>query len=416
MNDNQIIAKLIRIARNQQQIIAKLAAGIENKQPEEEMSKLEAMKADMEDLRKAIETLDSNIIPTRKLLDHQGLPIDVLRAATGKYKSYESKRKDLTNQLLGLKHSIEVIEKVPTPVIKNEPEPQLNLLKKKIDNIKTLIKKLNTDKDSLTKVIKMRGVKSKDLESTNDKIIQINERLMELYTTLEAEEKRAEKLANPQVIVPPPEEKAPATPTIKRPVEFILPDKSVRDTALTNNQLQKMLEYLGAVPHQLEVKKRPDGSEFIEVKFNTIDHKKFPPFLKHIIDNAEYLGKELEDIAMDFKALTKLVKIARNQQQMIEKVAGGLLRERETRSTDPNEDYIRRSVQSAAVNAHLKMVGYQVAVAAAQGANIPVGYVVSVSGATNNNAVRQAFIDALKKQVATQKPELVANLSIVFTS
>ena len=102
------------------------------------------------------------------------------------------------------------------------------------------------------------------------------------------------------------------------------------------------------------------------------------------------------------KIIAKLIKIANNQQKIIEKLA---------QIADPNIDYLRSAAETAAVNANFKASHYQV-MAGPSGS-----YVVSVQGAPKNNNQRQNFINVLKRQVATQKPDqpdLAANLSVTF--
>jgi len=101
------------------------------------------------------------------------------------------------------------------------------------------------------------------------------------------------------------------------------------------------------------------------------------------------------------KIIAKLIKIAHNQQKIIEKLA---------QAADPNIDYLRSAAEAAAINASFKASHYQVMA----GSN---GYVVSVQGAPKNNNLRQNYINVLKRQVATQKPDqpdLAKNLSVTF--
>lgn len=115
------------------------------------------------------------------------------------------------------------------------------------------------------------------------------------------------------------------------------------------------------------------------------------------------------------KVIAKLIKIAQNQQKIIEKLA---------QQSDPNIDYLRSAVQVAVVNTGFKARTFYVTTkgggAVPPGNKMtssPVGYIVSMEGSPENNNLRQRFVDVLKKQIATQKPdqpELVDNLSVLF--
>jgi hypothetical protein len=118
------------------------------------------------------------------------------------------------------------------------------------------------------------------------------------------------------------------------------------------------------------------------------------------------------------KIITKLIKIANNQQKIIEKLAQQV--------ADPNVEYLRRAVQQACANSGFKARTFNVTTTGGGSGTpdlnhpvttTPIGYIVSMEGSPKDNALRQHFVDVLKKQVSTQKadqPDLVDNLTVLF--
>jgi len=117
--------------------------------------------------------------------------------------------------------------------------------------------------------------------------------------------------------------------------------------------------------------------------------------------------------------IKKLIKIAHNQQKILSKLA---------QANDPNVVYLKDAAQQAAVNSGFNTT--TVNVIPLKGSSNPgridptnlvvaaPGYTVTVGGAPQNNQIRQKYLDVLRKQVATQKPDqpdLVKNLSITFS-
>lgn len=101
--------------------------------------------------------------------------------------------------------------------------------------------------------------------------------------------------------------------------------------------------------------------------------------------------------------IQQLLKIANNQQKMLIKLAQTV--------EDPMLAYLRRAGTEAAGNSGLPIASIWVS---------PSGngsYTVTVNGAAKGNIVRQKYIDTLKRQISTQKPdqpELSNNLAIIF--
>ncbi len=112
--------------------------------------------------------------------------------------------------------------------------------------------------------------------------------------------------------------------------------------------------------------------------------------------------------------LSKLVKIAANQQKILERLA---------QEQDPNINYLRTAAQVTAVNTNFTATSVDVkanpgsTVGSSQSPiKIEGGYTVTVGGAPPQNEVREKFIRQLKAMVASQKPNQpeLANLSVVF--
>jgi hypothetical protein len=120
--------------------------------------------------------------------------------------------------------------------------------------------------------------------------------------------------------------------------------------------------------------------------------------------------------------LNKLIKIANNQQKIIEKLAqkshGNL--PNQFPSNSDNELYLRRAIPVAMANTGLKSVHFSVNEQLGgmkNGVSIPNTYIINIMGAQPDNTIRQNFINVLKKQVSLQKsdqPDLAENLSIIF--
>ena len=101
--------------------------------------------------------------------------------------------------------------------------------------------------------------------------------------------------------------------------------------------------------------------------------------------------------------IQKLFKIAQNQQKVLTKLA--------QTTEDPILDYLKRAGTEAAANSGLTISSIW-AVHSGNGS-----YTITVNGAAKGNAVRQKYMDILRKQIATQKPnqpELLDNLAIIF--
>jgi hypothetical protein len=114
--------------------------------------------------------------------------------------------------------------------------------------------------------------------------------------------------------------------------------------------------------------------------------------------------------------IQKLVKIAKKQQDILQKLAQGL---------DPNVEYLRKAAQVAAMNVGFAATSIDVKHDKGGGLGSTPGssslvvaapnYSVFVKGAPRDNKIRQKYIDTLKAQVQSQKPDLGATLSITFT-
>lgn len=113
--------------------------------------------------------------------------------------------------------------------------------------------------------------------------------------------------------------------------------------------------------------------------------------------------------------IRKLLKVVANQQKILTKLA---------QTADPNIKYLTDAAQVASMNSGLNATHVTVTSTgggsgqASTGTVIGQGYMVTVGGAPKNNQLRQKFMDTLKRQVATQKPDqpdLASNLSIIFS-
>lgn len=110
--------------------------------------------------------------------------------------------------------------------------------------------------------------------------------------------------------------------------------------------------------------------------------------------------------------LSKLLKIASNQQKILERLAQG---------QDPNVAYLKSAAQITAANSgfNASQVDVTATPGSETGAGVQVmgGYTVKVSGAPQDNVTREKFIRQLKTMVSTQKPDQpeLSNISVVFT-
>lgn len=102
--------------------------------------------------------------------------------------------------------------------------------------------------------------------------------------------------------------------------------------------------------------------------------------------------------------LSKLLKIASNQQKILERL---------TQEQDPNIVYLKSAAQITAANNGFNASQVDVT------ADIQVmgGYTVKVAGAPKDNVTREKFIRQLKTMVSTQKPDQpeLSNIFVVFT-
>lgn len=113
----------------------------------------------------------------------------------------------------------------------------------------------------------------------------------------------------------------------------------------------------------------------------------------------------------DLSILQRLVKIARNQQKIIERLA----------QAAGDQEYLVRTAQVAAANSGLQASNFSVTFQ--KGSTEPPvdgittkiagTWTVTLSGASKDNKLRQKFMDTLKTQVATQKPDF-GPVSIIF--
>jgi len=114
--------------------------------------------------------------------------------------------------------------------------------------------------------------------------------------------------------------------------------------------------------------------------------------------------------------IKKLLKIAKSQQTILAKLAQV--------AQDLNVEYLKRAVGDAlmnsGINAHYYVTskpGAAVDTPSGSKAQTATEYTVTVSGAPADNTLRQKFMDTLKTQIKTQKPNQpeLTNLSILFS-
>lgn len=114
--------------------------------------------------------------------------------------------------------------------------------------------------------------------------------------------------------------------------------------------------------------------------------------------------------------IKKLLKIAQSQQKILAKLAQTI--------QDPNVEYLKRAagdaLMNSGINAHYfvtSKAGTSIDTPSGNKAETATEYTVTVSGAPSDNALRQKFMDTLKTQIKTQKPNQpeLANLSILFS-
>lgn len=110
--------------------------------------------------------------------------------------------------------------------------------------------------------------------------------------------------------------------------------------------------------------------------------------------------------------LSKLLKIATNQQKIIQRLA---------QQQDPNVTYLRSAANITAMNSGFNPT--EITVTANPGGagsdpsvQLGSGYTVKISGAPNKSEVRDLFTRQLKAMVASQKPDQAGlqNLSVIF--
>jgi hypothetical protein len=119
------------------------------------------------------------------------------------------------------------------------------------------------------------------------------------------------------------------------------------------------------------------------------------------------------------KVLEQLVKIAQNQQAIITKLAAhtDTGKAGNPAPANPNIGYLKGAAQVSASNSGFNATNVEVEYyGAASHDNIVEkgNYVVKVSGAPQNNQIRQKFLTTFKTQIQTQKPELSDNVSIML--
>lgn len=112
--------------------------------------------------------------------------------------------------------------------------------------------------------------------------------------------------------------------------------------------------------------------------------------------------------------IQKLLKIANNQQKILQKLA---------QQQDINVEYLRRAAQESASNTgfaptFVDVTKTQGSQSPAPGSNSMITvepvYVVTIHGSPKENNMRQKYVNTFKAQVRTQKPELEKNLSIML--
>jgi len=385
------------------------------KKAAEEPSHLEMMLKEIPEIEKKIEILNTRIKPTVNVLNQKGLPLDVLQQAQKEYKSYRWRKEVLSDRLLGLKQQVEVLQRVPAPVKKEEPVveevpvkqelTQLSLLLKKIEVIESQIKQTVKEMAPLAAMLKAKGLRPNIAEAAKGQHDRLEEKLTQLNLLLKREKERARDLAKPEAAAPM-EEVVVNKPQVKKyPVNFIMSDTGeVKSTRLVEDQLRNVIRDLKGLPHKQSVRKRPDGSEFIEFTLRDTDDINFPAFLKHIITNAASSNSAINKrgTAMDDKVIiAKLIRIANNQQKIIEKLAQQV--------ADPNIQYLTNQVVTAIANTsgfRPKDMHNAFYIDSSNGR-----YVVTFNaGAPTDEKLRALFFDNLKRQISAQKPDLIASL------
>lgn len=110
--------------------------------------------------------------------------------------------------------------------------------------------------------------------------------------------------------------------------------------------------------------------------------------------------------------LSKLLKIASNQQKIIERLA---------QTQDPNIAYLKSAAQITAANSgfnasHVEVTANPGGPGSDPSVQTMAGYTIKVSGAPPKNDLREKFTRQLKAMVASQKPDQagLANLSVLF--
>jgi hypothetical protein len=96
--------------------------------------------------------------------------------------------------------------------------------------------------------------------------------------------------------------------------------------------------------------------------------------------------------------IAKLVRIANNQQKIIQKLA---------QQADPLVAYLNRAASTAIANSS----GHGTVSVNADGSG---NYTVQISGSPEDNAVKQNLIDQFYKMIESQKPELVGKVNLLF--
>jgi hypothetical protein len=115
--------------------------------------------------------------------------------------------------------------------------------------------------------------------------------------------------------------------------------------------------------------------------------------------------------------ILKLLAIASKQQKVIHKLAQSS--PLAMAGSDPNEDYLKRAVDTAAANAGVKTPISAIIRAYAgdknNNTNIEGTYTVIISGMSQvDNALKQNFINTYKNQIKSQKPDLDGKVSVLF--
>lgn len=108
--------------------------------------------------------------------------------------------------------------------------------------------------------------------------------------------------------------------------------------------------------------------------------------------------------------ISKLVKLARNQQKILEKLA--------QMTPDPNIEYLKNAWTTAAVNSGVTTVATpEVEFTPGKDQdNVQIGetYTIYADGIPSDNELRKKLMDTFKTQVKSQKPDLDGKLGIIF--